>query len=81
MFYLHQLVTSGNYKNTSKQWAYGMFTYVYHLLTRFRIEQNKDIHIMFAQTNWVKEISPWPIGSSQDLSGSHGQFLWTPWKV
>ena len=43
---------------------------VYHLLTRFRIEKNKDIHIMFAQTNRVKEVSPWPIGSGQDLMGS-----------
>lgn len=43
---------------------------VYHLLTCFRIEKNKDIHIMFAQTNRVKEVSPWPIGSGQDLMGS-----------
>jgi hypothetical protein len=32
--------------------------------------KNKDIHIMFAQTNRVKEVSPWPIGSGQDLMGS-----------
>ena len=51
---------------------------VYHLLTCFRIEKNKDIHIMFAQTNRVKEVSPWPIGSGQDLMGSSYE---PPWKV